>query len=345
MAMVTQNPQQGIINNQRASIPTPYVEPAAPPIDKVAPPADEYKAPEVKPITTQVDAPTETVESRLSDITAEGSRYTDLAKADAIRQANTRGLINTTMAGAAGTEAAIRAALPIAQQDATTYTDTRFRNQAAENEFLRNRQSANLNLETAAQGSQLAQIEAEQTSGLRVGEMEVENQLNINRDINSAALNEQLSAFESTLKQTEMTLDNELRTAFETTLQDERFSDEAKIQIVTTMNSIMRDTQEQITQVGLSDRTAAQQAAAIDMIQKSRDAELAVYQDLLSSFNDWEWSTEFTPESSAVTETAAQEVIMTNANKPPSGTIGLGFGDNTSSDGKWRWNGTRWEAV
>jgi len=346
--MAIQNPQQGIIKNQLTPPIEPAVEPTAQPVQQVAqptevtPPADEYKAPTVQPITTQVDVPTETVESRLSDITAKGSRYTDLAKADAIRQANTRGLINTTMAGAAGTEAAIRAALPIAQQDAKTFVDTRMMNQQQLNEFLKNRQSANLNIETAAQAS-----------GLRVGEMEVENQLNINRDINSAALNEQLSAFESALKQTEMTLDNELRTGFETTLQDARFSDEAKMQIVTTMNNIMRDTQEQITQVGLSDRSAAQQVSAINMIQQSRDAELAVYQDLLSSFNDWEWSTEFTPKQTA--STTAESVLSPPPTEPPPSVPAFGYSQaaniggyidtveaQISDDGMWRWSGSQW---
>jgi len=407
--MAIQNSQQGIISNQLTPpIPKPVVEPTAQPVQqveqpaRVAPPADEYKAPTVQPITTQVDVPTETVESRLSDITAKGSRYTDLAKADAIRQANTRGLINTTMAGAAGTEAAIRAALPIAQQDAKTFVDTRMMNQQERNEFLRNRQSANLNLETAAQasrlqkgemqlGSQLTQEEAAQRSGLtreentllnelsmkrdvgqavltqeeneqlsrlemrrdevlsgqRIEEAAAESQFAINRDINSAALNEQLATLDSSLKQNEMMLDNELRTAFETTMQDARFSDEAKMQIVTTMNNIIRDTQEQITQVGMSDRTAEQQVSAINMIQQSRDAELAVYQDLLSSFNDWEWSTEFTPKSSAVTETAAAEASMADSNNPPSGVVDMEGGNLVSSDRKWRWNkyDIRWEAA
>jgi len=354
--MAIQSPQQGIINNQLTPPIKPVVEPTAQPVQQAAqptevtPPADQYKAPTVQPITTQVDVPTETVESRLSDITAKGSRYTDLAKADAIRQANTRGLINTTMAGAAGTEAAIRAALPIAQQDAKTFVDTRMMNQQQLNEFLRNRQSANLNLETAAQASRLTQAEAEQASGLRVGEMAVENQLNINRDINSAALNEQLSSFESTLKQTEMTLDDELRTGFETTIQDARFSDEAKMQIVTTMNNIIRDTQEQITQVGMSDRTAEQQVSAINMIQQSRDAELAVYQDLLSSFNDWEWSTEFTPKTQTATPESVLSPKPTEPPPPPPEFTYSGSGDYaqrvtdnyTSDDGLWRWNGTEW---
>ena len=234
----------------------------------------------------------ETVESRLSALTEKGSRYTDIAKKEAIRQANTRGLINTTMAGASGVEAAIKAGLPIAQQDAKTMTETRMRNQAARNEFLKNRQSANLNLETAAQGSQLrkgemelgselTQEEALQKSGLtreentllndlnmkrdaglseltqeevaqlkdlemkrdaasselRKGEMEVEHVFALERDKQSAELNESLATLESSLKMTEMTLDSELKTAFEKTLQDERFSDEVKIQIVTAMNS------------------------------------------------------------------------------------------------------------
>jgi len=310
--MAIQNPQQGIINNQLTPPIEPVIEPTAQPVQQVAqptevtPPADEYKAPTVQPITTQVDVPTETVESRLSDITAKGSRYTDLAKADAIRQANTRGLINTTMAGAAGTEAAIRAALPIAQQDARTMTETRMTNQAAQNEFLRNRQSASLNIEAAAHTSKLAQIE--------------------------------------------QTLTSDLKTQFETTMQDARFSDEAKIQIVTSMNNIIRDTQEQITQVGLSDRTAEQQASAINMIQQSRDAELAVYQDLLSSFNDWEWSTEFTPKTQAATPESVSSPKPTEPPPPPpeftySGSSDYGqrlLDSYTSDDGLWGWNGTEW---
>jgi len=369
--------------------------------EPIKPPADEYKAPEVKPITSEVDAPTETVESRLNTITAKGSTYTDLAKKDAIRSANTRGLINSTMAGAAGTDAAIRAAMPIAQQDAKTFTDTRMTNQRAQNEFLKNRQSANLNMETAGYQSQLTKDEATQKSGLtneentllnslamkrdqgmsaltqeenaqlnalemkrdtalsglRTEELTTENQLAINRDNNSAALNEHLATLESSLKQAEMTLDSELRTAFETTLQDARFSDEAKIQIVNNMNSIIRDTQEQITQVGLSDRSAAQQESAINLIREMRDAELAVYQDLLSSFNDWEWSTDFTPKKSEgeagfdqdlATQVATdeQEAKMTNPDVAPDGSgTYIRFGVKYSSSGNYIYEDGRWSGA
>lgn len=379
------------------------------------PEADQYKAPKIKPVTTEVDPNQETVESRLNKMTAGGSRYTELAKKDAQRSANTRGLINSSMAGAAGTEAAIKAAMPIAQQDAKTYTQTRLQNQGDENEFLKNRQSANLNMETAGHASQLRQGEAEQASGLKMGEMgygseltnqentlladlqmkrdqglstltqeendqlnalemkrdkalsgqriteaTAENQLQINRDKNSAELNQQLSILESDLKQNEMVLDNELRTGFEKALQDDRFSDEAKMNIVSTMSNILRDTQEQITQVGLSDRSAAQQEAAIKMIEQNRDAELAVYQDLLGSFNDWQWNTDFTPKSGSgatgTTSGTSSYVAPTSSDKssPPSGDAVQvrGFHGNLtnqwkSSDGKWRWsdNQQQWYPV
>ena len=208
----------------------------------VAPAAGEFKAPEIKPVATQVAPEQETVEGRLAALTEKGSKYTELARADAMREANTRGLINTTMAAGAGTEAAIRAALPIAQQDAQTYAETRLANKRAEDEFLRNRQSANLNIEVAA-------------------------------------------------------IDTQLKTKFETIMQDQRFSDESKTQVVGVMNDIIRDTQQQIATIGTTDRSAEQQAGAIKVLEQNRDAQLAVYEDLLGSFNDWEWGIDFTPET------------------------------------------------
>jgi hypothetical protein len=68
------------------------------------------------------------------------------------------------------------------------------------------------------------------------------------------------------------------------------------------MNNILRDSQDQITQIGLSDRSADQQAGAIDLVQRQRDASIRVYQDLLGGFGDWEWGTEFTPDKQATTD-------------------------------------------
>jgi len=265
-------------------------------------PADTYRAPDTSPVSSQVAAEGETVESRINAMTAEGSRYTDLAKSDTIRQANSRGLINSTMAGAAGTEAAIRAALPIAQQDAKTMTDTRMLNQNTENEFLKNRQSADLNMETAAHTSRLAQIET--------------------------------------------VLDYDQKARLEILLQSEKFSDEAKMNIVTTMSNIVRDTQTQITEIGLSDRSAAQQASAIEMVYENRDAELAVYEALLDSFSDWDWGTNFTP--GQVEAETSLEPKPTAPPPEPTGEFGSilqTVAAQTSPDGDWVWDSQRGEWV
>lgn len=354
--------------------------------DKIKKPED-YKAPTTTPITTEVDAPTETVESRLNDITAEGSRYTDLAKSDAKRSANSRGLINSTMAGAAGTEAAIRAALPIAQQDAKTYTDTRFKNQDTENEFLKNRQSADLNMETAAHesgltrgimklGSELSNEEntllndltmkrdkglsaltIDEQANLKDLEMKRDAALaeqDIARDDNAAALNIVRDDNLSANKIDEMIKDSELKSAYQTLIQSDKFDDDAKIQILQTITAITRDATAQISAVSLSDRTAAQQAAAIKDIETKRDAALSVYQDLMESFPDWDWGTDFisgaqagepgyvepapAPTPPATTAPATADPL-TDRNVKPTQYIGSGK--------VWEWDNARgtWRAV
>ena len=59
-----------------------------------------------------------TVAKNLEGLLASGSPYIEAARAGAQRQANSRGLLNSTMAATAGEKAGIESALPIAQQDA-----------------------------------------------------------------------------------------------------------------------------------------------------------------------------------------------------------------------------------
>jgi hypothetical protein len=63
------------------------------------------------------------VESRLNNMLSQGSDYLTLAQTGAKQQAAKSGLLNSSMAAGAGQVAAIQSALPIAQQDATTYAN------------------------------------------------------------------------------------------------------------------------------------------------------------------------------------------------------------------------------
>lgn len=194
--MLSQDPLRKPGLNQPQPDPDPVPGTTTTPVQA---PIEPAPAPVVKPAMSEVDTATETVEGRLNALTAKGSKYTELAAKDASRRANTRGLINSTMAAGAGTEAAIRSALPIAQQDANTFAENRQANQDAENRFLENRQSANLNIEV---------------------------------NTSNAQLNEHLVSLESELEKAEMVLGSELKLSLEIAFNDVRFSDEMKLQMV-----------------------------------------------------------------------------------------------------------------
>ena len=83
--------------------------------------------------TTQVSKPTDTVQGQLAGIIDANSPLMQQAARRAAEQANSRGLLNSSIAVNAGQEAVMNAALPIATADANTYNQTRLTNQTAEN--------------------------------------------------------------------------------------------------------------------------------------------------------------------------------------------------------------------
>lgn len=72
-------------------------------------------------LTDRTIDPNELVANQLTGILGTNSPYVQGARDRAIRSANTRGLLNSTLAGTGGEEAAIAAAMPIATADAATY--------------------------------------------------------------------------------------------------------------------------------------------------------------------------------------------------------------------------------
>ncbi len=82
-------------------------------------------------------APNETVRSQLQQIIAEDSPLMQQARARAMQTANTRGLLNSSMAATAGESALYDAAMPIATQDAATYARSGEFNANTANTFSR----------------------------------------------------------------------------------------------------------------------------------------------------------------------------------------------------------------
>lgn len=70
--------------------------------------------------TKQTVSDASTVQNQIAKITASGSPLNTLAEAEADRQMNRRGLLNSSIAVGEGQKAVLQSALPIAQQDANT---------------------------------------------------------------------------------------------------------------------------------------------------------------------------------------------------------------------------------
>jgi hypothetical protein len=85
--------------------------------------------------TRDVD-PNELSSNQMNDILDENGAYVQRARAAGLAQANSRGLLNSSMAAGAAHGAAIDAAMPMAQQQAGAYTNVGDRNMAAENDYL-----------------------------------------------------------------------------------------------------------------------------------------------------------------------------------------------------------------
>jgi hypothetical protein len=104
----------------------------------------------VNSISNTVKQPS-TVSGQMTGLLEQGSKYTNLAKQGAMETAASRGLLNSSMAAGAGERAAIQSALPIAQQDASTYNQQDLANQTFQNQFASETNKAELNRQTQDQ--------------------------------------------------------------------------------------------------------------------------------------------------------------------------------------------------
>lgn len=114
----------------------------------------------------------ETVANQLTTLTGGNSKYIRQARQQAGNTASSRGMMMSTMAAGAGERAAIDAALPIAQQDATTYGRTASENMAAQNQDLLADQAMHGNLTGQEVGIRANLSEAERSRGFQANENE-----------------------------------------------------------------------------------------------------------------------------------------------------------------------------
>lgn len=92
----------------------------------------------------RVPSDRELVETRITNLLAGNNPYVQNARTRGVRQSASRGLLNSSLAGAAGESAAIAGAFPIASQDAATFAQAASQNQDAQNRLTEMQFNADL---------------------------------------------------------------------------------------------------------------------------------------------------------------------------------------------------------
>lgn len=136
---------------------------------------------------TRTVAGDELVQNQLNRITASGSPLMTRAAESGLATANSRGLLSSSLAAGAAQNAVIENALPVAQQDAATYTNVSDKNLGYTNEarqfnagqnLTREQFNANAANTAAATGAQYAQERATAAQAQKdaLAKMQAENQ-------------------------------------------------------------------------------------------------------------------------------------------------------------------------
>jgi len=220
--------------------------------------------------TTITPGEKSTVSGQMGNLLDENSRYLQLARTNAMQGMNARGLVNSSIAVGSSQDAAIRAALPIAQQDAGTNWQAQQGNQAALNKINEGEQVFDINqsLKEQEQRQMLERLEFD--SMTKEDQDRLKTQLEMLSDENKAKLQGEM---EILVKEAEVTAQ-----------QKQLFAQES--------SKLLQTTQEKIAEISLNangNLNAVQQEAAIQVQLNQQDASLKLLKDLMLNSTSWTW--------------------------------------------------------
>lgn len=131
-------------------------------------------------------APTQTVEGRIKGLIEQDSPLMQQAKTKALQDEASRGRLNTSMAVGSAQDAVIKNAIPIAQQDATTFASSAKYNADSQNELNKMGVSQGYSLDTmgAQQKNKLAEMEAQSKYTLEQTGAQGANQISYAQELN-----------------------------------------------------------------------------------------------------------------------------------------------------------------
>lgn len=184
------------------------------PIDKIKP----------EPITTGIQS-NETVAGQMKELLSSGSAYLEQGRQKGLEFAAQRGMQNSTLAAQAGEQARVAAALPIAQQDASTFNQRSTLNQNTQNEFrAKEVDHVNRLMETAQQGDINSRLQMEQFGF----NSELSAQENLQR-LEELAFQGDINARQSYINYAYQTLLSDQQQGFAIELEDTRFQNQQQL--------------------------------------------------------------------------------------------------------------------
>lgn len=159
--MATTTTQAGLLST---ATPDPLKVTADSPVQQAS--TTNYAATKLPDPTKWTTTPDQTVAGQLSSVIDENNPLQQQAKSRALRDANSRGLLNSSMAVTAGQSALYDAAMPIAQADAANASKTAGYNADTSNQFKVQDQNTatQVGLANAAANNQTSQFNAGQTN-------------------------------------------------------------------------------------------------------------------------------------------------------------------------------------
>lgn len=181
-----------------------------------------------KTATSYIDQAKSTVAGQLSSLLSQDSPYIKQAENKAKEQSASRGLLNSTLAAQAGRTAAIESALPIAQQDAETYSKFGLQQQAADNQI------STIQAESIVSG----ELQKQKTA-LNQQSQNIQNAFNARL----SGATEQSKAWLQELQQNHAVTMRELETQQNLALQSQQISAERAESIRTLSNQVMQNYQ------------------------------------------------------------------------------------------------------
>lgn len=181
-----------------------------------------------KTATSYIDQAKSTVAGQLTSLLSQDSPYIKQAENKAKEQSASRGLLNSTLAAQAGRTAAYEAALPIAQQDAETYSKFGLQQQAADNQI------STIQAESIVSGEL-----QKQKAALNQQSQNIQNAFNARL----SGATEQSKAWLQELQQNHDVAMQELQTQQNLALQGQQISAERAESIRTLSNQVMQNYQ------------------------------------------------------------------------------------------------------